>query len=116
MQFELISSIVKPIAGFSVAGITFMLGSVIPPTSIPTWIDTLGLPIVFLIAVAYALLTTHKALLKSESGRREDWEKFSSKLEGMVLKSEESRNALTLAQTQNATEIHSLIEHLKSKP
>jgi uncharacterized protein YecE (DUF72 family) len=76
----------------------------------------LGLPVAFLVAVIYALVAVHKALRASEQGRRDDWIRFSEKLEQMVEHGRDSRERLIHATNEQTHEFRRLAEQLKARP
>lgn len=117
MTPEVLSTFAKPIAGLSVAGATWIAETVTPNIpGVPEWITQLGLPIAFLLAVIYALVTTHKALRDSEKGRREDIMGTQAKLEAMIERGNESRERLIRATDIQTAEFRSLGDQLKSRP
>lgn len=117
MAPEILSTFAKPIAGLTVAGITWIAESVTPNIpGVPEWVTGLGLPVAFLVAVIYALITTHKALRESEKGRREDLMGVSQKWEKMIENAQESRERLIRATDQQTAEFKTLADQLKSRP
>ena len=107
----------KPIFALTIAGMTFIAESVTPAIpGIPEWVTSLGLPVAFLVAVIYALISTNRALRQSEAGRRSDWEQYAAKLETMMERGNESRERLIRATDQQTVEFAKLAEQLKSRP
>jgi len=117
MTSEIITGFIKPIAALAFAGLTYLADSLtqeIP--GVPTWLTALGLPVAFLVAVIYALISIHKALRQSEAGRREDWKNYSEKLEAMVDRGNETRERLIRATDNQTNEFKNLGDHLKNRP
>jgi hypothetical protein len=113
----LLTSFIKPIAALAFAGLTYLADTLtqdIP--GVPSWITALGLPVAFLVAVIYALISIHKALRQSEAGRREDWKEYSEKLESMVHRGNETRERLIRATDNQTNEFRNLGDHLKNRP
>jgi hypothetical protein len=116
MITETITHFCRPIAALAFAGSTYVATSV-PPTavSLPEWINALGLPVAFLVAVIYALVATNRALRRSEDGRREDWKSHSAKLEEIMHEGNASRERLIRATDLQTQEFRHLAEQLKSR-
>jgi len=112
-----ILSFAKPIGAIAVAGFTYLLETVTPEIpGVPTWLTSLGLPVAFLLAVIYALISIHKALRESEKGRREDWQNYSEKLEHIAERGNETRERLIRATDAQTNEFKALADHLKARP
>jgi TRAP-type C4-dicarboxylate transport system permease small subunit len=104
----------KPILALSFAGTTFIANTITPHVQgIPEWVTALGLPVAFLVAVIYALISTNRALRQSEEGRRQDWENHSKKLEEMMNRGNESRERLIRATDLQTLEFKSLADQLR---
>lgn len=117
MQPELFAHFWKPIAAVSFAGVTYLAETVTPEIpGVPSWLTSLGLPVAFLVAVIYALVSTNRALRSSEEGRRADWREYSDKLETLMERSQESRERLIRATDQQTVEFRQLADQLKSRP
>ena len=82
--------------------------------NLPGWIGELGLPVAFLVAVIYALISVHKALRESEKGRRDDWKEFSDNLREMVEQGQKSREELIKATNDQTHELQALAAQIKS--
>lgn len=117
MNPDLFSHFAKPIIGVAVAGAAYIGESVTPNIpGVPEWVTALGLPVAFLIAVIYALVTTHKAYRESEKGRREDLMGTHAELKAMIERGNESRERLIRATDQQTAEFSKLAEQMKSRP
>lgn len=117
MNPDLLPALAKPIGGIAVAGAAYIAESVTPNIpGVPEWVTALGLPVAFLIAVIYALVTTHKAYRDSEKGRREDLMGTNAELKAMIEKGNESRERLIRSTDQQTQELKLLGEQLKSRP
>lgn len=107
----------KPIAGIAAAGATYIADTVTPIVpGVPEWITALGLPIAFLIAVIYALVSTHRAWRDSEKGRREDSERYHLRLEEMINRGNESRERLIRSTDEQTREFKNLADELRNRP
>jgi hypothetical protein len=106
----------KSIAGLYSAGALWIADLAIPVEVAPRIISDVGLPIAFLLAVIYALIAVHRALRESEKGRREDWARFSDRLEAMVEHGRDSRERLIAATNEQTMEFRRLAEELKDRP
>jgi hypothetical protein len=117
MNPDLLSHFARPIIGVAVAGAAY-IGETVTPNipGVPEWVTALGLPVAFLIAVIYALVTTHKAYRDSERGRREDLMGMTGKLEAMIEKGNESRERLIRATDLQTQEFKFLADQLKNRP
>jgi len=117
MNPDMLSHFFKPIFALSIAGMTYLAESVTPEIpGVPSWLTSLGLPVAFLVAVIYALISTNRALRASEDGRRRDWEQYAGKLETMMDSGNESRERLIRATDQQTAEFAKLAEKLKDCP
>jgi hypothetical protein len=117
MHPELISHFCKPIIALAIAGITYLAESVTPEIpGVPGWLTSLGLPVAFLVAVIYALISTNRALRESEKGRRDDWKNYADKIEDMMTKGNETRERLIRATDAQTNEFAKLADQLKSRP
>ena len=117
MHPEMFTHFCKPIFAIAFAAMTYIAESVTPSIpGIPEWVTALGLPVAFLVAVVYALVSTNRALRASEEGRRRDWEQYAAKLETMMDRGNESRERLIRATDNQTMEIKSLGDQLKSRP
>jgi uncharacterized membrane protein YccC len=107
----------KPIFALTFAAVTYIAETITPTVpGIPEWVTALGLPVAFLVAVIYALISTNRALRASEDGRRRDWEQYAGKLEAMMDRGNESRERLIRATDQQTAEFGKLADQLKSRP
>jgi hypothetical protein len=114
---EIIVGFTKPITALAVAGVTYLAETVTPDIpGVPAWVTSLGLPVAFLIAVIYALISIHKALRESEKGRREDWQSYATKLESISERGNETRERLIRATDLQTVEFAKLADHLKTRP
>jgi len=112
-----IPSFFKPVLALGVAGLTYLADTVSPALSgLPEWINSLGLPLAFLLAVTYALVAINKGLRVSEEGRRADWATYSTKLENLLEKDHDSRERLIRATDQQTNHFMQLADQLKSRP
>jgi hypothetical protein len=95
---------IRPIAAIAAAGSFWMADTTITPEvpGVPAWITALGLPIAFLVAVIYALVTVNRAYRDSVNGRLTDKDALIAKLETFHDKDIESRAQLTIATTAQA--------------
>jgi len=117
MNPDLITSFCKPIAALAVAGVTYIADVVTPEIpGVPQWLTALGLPVAFLVAVVYALVSTNRALRKSEEGRRADWQAYAEKLESMMNRGNESRERLIRATDTQTNEFAKLADQLRNRP
>lgn len=117
MNPDMLPHFCRPILAIGAAGSAYLAESItqdIP--GIPEWVTALGLPVAFLIAVIYALVSTNNALRSSEEGRRSDWQQYSAKLESMMERGNESRERLIRATDQQTAEFQKLADQLKSRP
>tara|TARA_R110000868_G_scaffold162116_4_gene393111 strand:+ start:410 stop:772 length:363 start_codon:yes stop_codon:yes gene_type:complete len=117
MPPEILTSFFKPITALAFAGVTYLADSItqeIP--GVPSWLTNLGLPIAFLVAVIYALVSIHKALRQSEAGRRDDWKSYTEKLEHMAERGNDTRERLIRAADNQTHEFKSLADQLRSRP
>jgi hypothetical protein len=105
----------KGIAALWGAGCLY-IADISASASLPGWVGDLGLPVAFLLAVIYALISVHKALRESEAGRRADWQQFSEKLEEMVENGQKSREELIRATNDQTHVLQTLASELKSRP
>jgi hypothetical protein len=105
----------KGIAALWGAGLIW-IADVSASTSLPGWIGELGLPVAFLLAVVYALVSVHKALRESEKGRRDDWKEFSDNLREMVEHGQKSREELIKATNDQTHVLQNLAAEIKSRP
>jgi low affinity Fe/Cu permease len=117
MNIQDLLSLPKPVAAIALAGMTY-IGEVAAKDidGIPDWINRLGLPIAFLCLVIYALIESNKDKKNCEEGRREDGEKYSNKLEEIIVRGEKSRSDLIQATNEQTREIKNLAEQIKSRP
>ena len=83
---------------------------------IPTWITELGLPVAFLVAVIYALVSTNKALRSSESGRLADRDEFLKRLTDDAVRATESRERLRQATERQTEAFENLVHELQKRP
>lgn len=114
---DMLSTFCKPAFALASAGAIWIAETVTPQIpGVPEWLTALGLPVAFLVAVIYALISTNRALRDSERGRREDNERFHAKLEGVVEKGNESRDRLIRATDQQTTEFKLLADELRKRP
>lgn len=114
---ETFSSFIKPIVAVTTAGAAWLAETATPEIpGVPTWLTSLGLPVAFLIAVIYALVSTNRALRESEQGRREDFGKYAEKLETLMDKGNETRERLIRATDNQTNEFKTLADQLKSRP
>jgi hypothetical protein len=117
MHPELITNFSRPILALAVAGGTYLAETVTPDIpGVPEWATSLGLPVAFLVAVIYALVSTNRALRESEQGRRSDWEAYAGKLENMMERGNESRERLIRATDAQTVEFGKLAEQIKNRP
>jgi hypothetical protein len=117
MTSEIITGFVKPIVALAFAGGTFLAESITPEIpGVPAWLTSLGLPLAFLLAVIYALISIHKALRDSEKGRREDWQNHAVKLEEIAKSGNSTRERLITATIEQTNEFAKLADHLKNRP
>ena len=117
MSPELVTSFCRPVAALAFAGTAYIADTATPAIpGVPEWLTALGLPVAFLVAVVYALVSTNKALRASETGRREDWGNYAEKLEMMMLKETESRERLIRATDHQTNQFQNLADQLKSRP
>ena len=105
----------KGIAAIWTAGILW-IADAIPVSGLPDWLMELGLPTAFLVAVAYALVSVHKALRESEAGRRNDWAEFCEKLEELQRSGSETRERLIRATDEQTREFKNLADQMKARP
>ena len=110
-----IDQYVKGIAALWGAGLIY-IADVSATASLPGWIGELGLPVAFLLAVIYALVSVHKALRESEKGRRDDWKEFSDKLGGMVEHGQKSREELIAVTKEQTHMLDKLVTEIQSRP
>lgn len=107
----------KPVLALAAAGSLYIAEAVTPSIQgLPEWINSLGLPVAFLLAVTYALVGINKGLRISEEGRRADWSTFSTKLETLLEKDHESRERLIRATDQQTNHFIQLSDQLKNRP
>jgi septal ring factor EnvC (AmiA/AmiB activator) len=117
MTADIATALAKPIIALSFAGTAWIAETAIPSLpGVPDWISQLGLPVAFLVAVIYALCSTHKALRESEKGRRDDMMGVHEKFERMIDRSQESRERLIRATDQQTHEFKTLADQLKKRP
>lgn len=83
---------------------------------VPGWISELGLPVAFLLAVIYALVSTNKALRASESGRLADRDEFMRRITDDATKSAESRERLRQATERQTAAFENLVHELQKRP
>lgn len=116
MNAEIITSFAKPIGALAVAGATYVADTITPEIpGVPPWLTSLGLPLAFLVAVIYALISIHKALRDSEKGRREDLKSYAEELKNIAEKGNDTRERLIRATDLQTAEFKILSEHIKSK-
>lgn len=114
--FQLLDHFCKPILALALAGSAYLAETVTPEIpGVPSWITSLGLPVAFLVAVIYALISTNRALRESERGRREDWAEYAKKLEVMMDKGNESRERLIRATDAQTTEFKTLAAKISGR-
>jgi hypothetical protein len=117
MISDILPNLAKPIMALGVAGVTYLAETVTPSIpNVPEWVTALGLPVAFLVAVIYALVTMYGALRDSEEGRREDWKQYNDRLESLMHSSQESRERLIRATDQQTNEFRSLAQQLSMRP
>lgn len=117
MNPEPLTPFIKPIAGVAAAGASYIAETVTPAVpGVPEWVTALGLPVAFLVAVIYALVTTHRAYREVVAGRQQDAEKTSVRLEAIIEKGNESRERLIRATDQQTAEFAKLADELKNRP
>jgi septal ring factor EnvC (AmiA/AmiB activator) len=117
MTPDIATALAKPVIALSVAGTVWIAEVAIPSLpGVPDWISQLGLPVAFLVAVIYALCSTHKALRESEKGRRDDMQGVHEKFERMIERSQESRERLIRATDLQTAEFKALADQLKRRP
>lgn len=117
MNPDLVTSFCRPVIALAFAGSAYIAETATPDIpGVPEWLTSLGLPVAFLVAVIYALVSTNKALRASEDGRRVDWGNYADKLEMMMAKESESRERLIRATDHQTSQFQNLADQLKSRP
>lgn len=107
----------KAMTGIVVAAGTWVLDVVATSIEgVPAWVSELGLPVAFLVAVIYALISTNKALRSSESGRLADRDEFMKRLTEDAAKAAESRERLRTATERQTDAFESLVTELRKRP
>ena len=112
---------IRPVAALGAAG-TFWLADAITPEvpGVPAWATALGLPISFLIAVIYALVTINRSYRDSVAGRLADKDQMIAKLDSyherdiesrtMLIRATEAQTRATEAQTVEQARMARLVE------
>jgi hypothetical protein len=113
--------IYKPAIALAVAGTAYIAESATPDIpGVPGWLTSLGLPVAFLVAVIYALVSNNRSLREEQAGRRKDWELFSTKLERILMDTIESgnksREELIRATQQQTAELSRLSSRVTGCP
>lgn len=114
MQSEMIMDFGKPIAAIVCAGTTLLADTATLP-GLPEWVSSLGLPVAFLIAVMYALVSIHNAYKQSMADRIADRDEHESRMDKLVANIQESRERLIRATEQQTAEFRSLADEIRRK-
>jgi hypothetical protein len=108
---------IRPISSITFAGFIWVAETVTPEIpGVPPWVTALGFPVAMLLAVIYALVSTHKALSESQTGRLADRDSFAKSLRDDADKASESRERLIRATDAQTAEFKRLADNLSSRP
>lgn len=108
---------IRPISSIAFAGAIWIAETVTPEIpGVPTWVTSLGFPVAMLVAVIYALVSTHKALAESQAGRLSDRDHFSEILRGDAQKAADSRERLIRSTDAQTAEFKRLADNLSDRP
>lgn len=108
---------IRPIGSISLAGGIWLADAITPEIpGVPSWVTALGLPVAFLIAVIYALISTNKALAASINGRLADRDAFAATLKDDAKSSEKTREQLIIATYEQTAAFKALAAELKARP
>lgn len=107
----------KPILAIMVAAMSYVAEATVSQLeNVPSWIDRYGLPMVFLAAVIYALVSTNKALRASEEGRLRDRDEFMKQIREDAEKASQSRERLKESTDRQTIVFERLVGQLESRP
>lgn len=111
------TELAKATISLAVAAGTYILDVIATSIEgVPNWVSELGLPVAFLVAVIYALISTNKALRASEAGRLQDRDEFMRRITDDATKSAESRERLRIATERQTAAFEGLAEELRKRP